>query len=103
MNVVRVPVNGQAHAGRGALRGIAGTLAVGLLVLAAVLIVVQLMASDLRVHGPGVGPIVAHLVAGLLALVGAVVADRGRGVVAGLAVLGVVVVTGVVLWLYWWA
>lgn len=89
--------------GGGPLRGLAGALAIGLLLVAAVLVAVEALAPRLEVRGPGPMAIVGHLVAGGLALGAAWVADHGRPVVAALGVLAAVGLTAVVLWVFWWA
>lgn len=82
-------------------RGLAGSLAAGLVVLALVLGVGELLASANAVQGPGTGVLIGHAVAALLAVGAAVVADRTRGAVAAAAVATVLVTTAVVLWVFW--
>jgi len=84
-------------------RELAGALAVGLSVLAIVIVVFQVLAWVRDVPGPGVGMVLGHLGAAVLAVLVQRVADRASGLVATAAGLGVVVITGATMWLLWWA
>ncbi|MEU7528811.1 hypothetical protein AB0A74_23975 [Saccharothrix sp. NPDC042600] len=84
-------------------RGISGAVAVGLVLLALALLGVQVYAGTRDLPGPGVDMVIGHVVAGAVAVVGQVVADRARRWVAVGAGVGVLVVGAVVLWVYWWA
>lgn len=84
-------------------RELAGALAVGLSVLAVVIVVFQVLAWVRGMPGPGVAMVLGHLTAAVLAVLVQRVADRAAGLVATLAALGVVVITGVTMWLLWWA
>ncbi|XVV04773.1 hypothetical protein ACQPW3_04985 [Actinosynnema sp. CA-248983] len=84
-------------------RGVSGAVAVGLVLLALALLGVQVYAGTRDLHGPGVDMVAGHVVAGLVAVVGQVVADRARRWIAAGASLGVLVVGALVLWVYWWA
>ncbi|NUT97947.1 MAG: hypothetical protein HOY78_38630 [Saccharothrix sp.] len=84
-------------------RGASGAVAVGLVLLALALLGVQVYAGTRDLHGPGVDMVIGHVVAGAVAVVGQVVADRSRRWVAAGAGLGVLVVGALVLWVYWWA
>lgn len=83
-------------------RGLTGSLAVGLLVLAATLGGVQWWASAQGFFGPGVGFVIGHFVASGAALALQAVADRRRDVTGGLASLGVLVVVLGALTYWWW-
>lgn len=89
--------------GGGFARALAGSLAAGLVLLALVLLVAELLTASSGVGGPGTGTLVGHAVAAVVAVAAAVYADRSRGPAAWLAVGGVVAVTVVVLWVYWLA
>jgi hypothetical protein len=84
-------------------RELAGALAVGLSVLAIVIVVFQVLAWVRGVPGPGATMVFGHLGAAVLAVLVQRVADKATGMVAGLAALGVVVITGATMWLLWWA
>ena len=84
-------------------RELAGALAVGLSVLAVVIVVFQVLAWARGVPGPGSAMVLGHLGAALLAVLVQRVADRAAGAVARVAALGVVVITGATMWLLWWA
>lgn len=83
-------------------RELAGALAVGLSVLAVVIVVFQVLAWARDVPGPGAAMVLGHLGAALVAVLVQRVADRATGLVATIAGLGVVVITGVTMWLLWW-
>lgn len=88
-------------AGARLLRGLAGVLAGGLVVLALGLVVVEWAAGSSGVPGPGTGAIVAHAGAAAVAVVGQVVADRRRDRTGLLAALMVIVTASLVLGLGW--
>ena len=81
---------------------LSGALAIGLAVLAAVVLVFQILAWVGGLPGPGLLTVAGHLVAAGLAVVAQRFADKNRGWPGALAVLAVVVVTTGALWLYWW-
>lgn len=84
-------------------RELAGALAVGLSVLAIVIVVFQVLAWVRDVPGPGPAMVLGHLAAAVLAVLVQRVADRASGIVATAAALGVVAITGATMWLLWWA
>ncbi|MDR7302868.1 hypothetical protein [Haloactinomyces albus] len=86
----------------GILRGLSGSLAAGLLVLAAMLVGVQVWAANNDWIGPGMGSVVGHSVAGGVALVAQLVADRRRDTAGGLSVFAVLAVVVGTLWYWWW-
>ncbi|MER7436849.1 hypothetical protein ABT341_19275, partial [Pseudonocardia alni] len=88
-------------AGARLVRGLAGVLAGGLVVLALGLVAVEWAAGNSGVPGPGSGAIVAHVGAAVVAVVGQVVADRRRDRTGLLAALGVVVTASLVLGFGW--
>jgi hypothetical protein len=92
----------RVHRG-GVWRELSGALAVGMSVLAVIVVVFQVLAWMRDVPGPGVLAVFGHLGAAALAVVVQRFADRRDGWTAALSVLGVVAVTGVALWLFWWA
>ena len=89
--------------GGGLWRELSGALAVGMSVLAIVVIVFQVLAWGQDMPGPGMWTVVGHVVAAAVAVLVQRFADRLAGWVAAVSVLGVVAVTGVALWLFWWA
>lgn len=99
------PARSQVRPGRiaRAVRGLTGTLAVGWLVLALILVVVQLRASVVGQAGPGVVAVLAHLLVAVLAVALQAVADRRNDVGGGLATVGVVGLVFGALWFWWWA
>jgi hypothetical protein len=87
----------------GPWRELSGALAVGMSVLAVVVIVFQVLAWGQDMPGPGAWTVGGHIVAGTLAVLVQRFADRLTGWLAALSVLGVVAVSGAALWLFWWA
>jgi hypothetical protein len=104
---VELPVTPPASAAprhRGGLwRELSGALAVGMSVLAVVVVVFQVLAFVRHVPGPGVLTVVGHIAAAVLAVFVQRFADRRSGWGAALAVLGVVAVSSAALWFFWWA
>jgi len=89
---------------RGGLwRELSGALAIGVSVLAVVVVVFQVLAWVRDMPGPGVWMVLGHLGAAVLAVVVQRFADRYSGWTAAAATLGVVAVTGATLWFFWWA
>jgi hypothetical protein len=89
---------------RGGLwRELSGALAVGMSVLAVVVIVFQLLAWVRDVPGPGPWIVAGHVAAAALAVLVQRFADRLTGWPAAASVLGVVAVSSTALWLFWWA
>lgn len=83
------------------LRGLSGLLAGGLVVLAAVLVVVWVVADRLGQPGPGAGLLAWHGAGAAAAVLAQRVADRRSGTAATLAALAVVTITVVVLAVQW--
>lgn len=90
----------EPHSGGGVARGLAGSLAAGLLLLTLGLLAAELLTPS---SGPGVAVLVGHAVAAVLAIVAAVVADRTRGFATAAAVTAVLLVVAATLWVYWLA
>ncbi|HEV7650767.1 MAG TPA: hypothetical protein VGP26_21695 [Actinophytocola sp.] len=84
-------------------RELAGALAVGLSVLAIVVLVFQILAWIRGLPGPGTTMVGGHLGAAVLAVLVQRVADRNSGWPAGLAAVAVVAITAVTMWLLWWS
>jgi hypothetical protein len=84
-------------------REVAGALAVGLSVLAIVVLVFQVLAWIRGVPGPGAMMVVGHLSAAVLAVLVQRVADRANGAAAATAAVAVVAITGATMWLLWWS
>jgi hypothetical protein len=91
------------HHRGGLWRELSGALAVGMSVLAVVVVVFQVLAWGRDVPGPGIGTVLGHIAAAALAVTVQRFADRMAGWAAVASVLGVVAVSGVALWLFWWA
>lgn len=81
-----------------ALRAVSGTLAGGLLALALGMVGAAVLAVRSGMPGPGVGLLVGHAVAAVVAVVAQRRADREHG---SLAALAVVVVGAVALTTFW--
>jgi hypothetical protein len=97
-------VSAQPRRHRGGFgRELAGALAVGLSVLAVVVLVFQGLAWIRDMPGPGVAMVLGHLGAAVLALLAQRVVDRTSGWPATVAAVGVVAITGATMWLLWWA
>jgi hypothetical protein len=87
----------------GPWRELSGALAVGMSVLAVVVIVFQVLAWVRDMPGPGLWTVLGHVAAAALAVLVQRFADRLTGWAAAVSVLGVVAVSGAALWLFWWA
>jgi hypothetical protein len=87
----------------GPWRELSGALAVGMSVLAVVVVVFQVLALVRDMPGPGVWTVLGHIAAATLAVFTQRFADRLAGWAAAASVLGVVAVSGAALWLFWWA
>lgn len=98
------PRSGAAPRHRGGpWRELSGALAVGMSVLAVVVVVFQVLAFFGSMPGPGALTVLGHIAAAVLAVFVQRYADRLTGWAAALSVLGVVAVSGAALWLFWWA
>lgn len=86
--------------GGGMARGLAGSLAAGLVLLTLGLLAAELLTPS---SGPGVAVLIGHAVAAVLAIVAAVVADRTRGFATAAAVTAVLLVVAATLWVFWLA
>jgi hypothetical protein len=84
-------------------RGLTGSLAFGLAVLAVVVLAAGVLGLFTGAPGPGPAALIAHPVAAALALVAQYFADRRRGRAAGFAGVAIVVITAATLWFFWWA
>ncbi|WP_424184405.1 hypothetical protein ACOBQX_21165 [Actinokineospora sp. G85] len=84
-------------------RELAGALALGLCVLALLVLGLQVLDTAQGVPGPGVWTVVAHVLCAVAAVLLQRQADRRAGPQAGLAILLVFVLTGVAVWFFWWA
>jgi hypothetical protein len=87
----------------GPWRELSGALAVGMSVLAVIVVVFQVLAFFRDMPGPGALTVFGHIAAAVLAVFVQRFADRLTGWAAALSVLGVVAVSGAALWLFWWA
>jgi ferric-dicitrate binding protein FerR (iron transport regulator) len=84
-------------------REASGALALGLVALAVVVLVFQVVAWVRGTPGPGIYPVVAHWGAAALAVLAQRIVDHSSGRRQALAVLTVAVAAGATLWLFWWA
>jgi predicted lipid-binding transport protein (Tim44 family) len=84
-------------------RGLTGSLAAGLVVLAVVVLGAGLICLFVTVPGPGTTFLIAHPVAAIIGVAAQRVADRKEGRLAGLAGVVVLADVAVALWLLWWA
>jgi hypothetical protein len=84
-------------------REVAGALAIGLVVLAAAVLVFQIVAMMTAIPGPGLGTVAGHMGAAAVAMLAQRVADRRAGWLGVAAVVTVLIVTGGTLWIFWWA
>jgi hypothetical protein len=84
-------------------RELSGALAVGIAVLAAVVVVFQILAWVGDMPGPGLPMVTGHLLAAALALFVQRSADRLGGWRGAITAGCVLAVAGVTLWVFWWA
>ena len=84
------------------LRAFSGSVAAGLVVLTAVVIVVAIIGAQRGFPGPGTVSIAVHVAGAVAALVCQRLSDRGRGVAASAGSALVLVIAGAVLWTQWW-
>ena len=82
-------------------RGLTGSLAAGLAVLAVIVLGVALVCLFRSVPGPGALVAIGHPVAAVAALGAQWVADHRDGRTAGIAGAAVPVIAGLALWLLW--
>ncbi len=82
-------------------RGIAGAVAAGLMLLALALLAVTMFAPELGVRGPGAEVLAGHVVAAVFAVAGAVLADRTRGLLAFIGMVGAIAIATITLWWFW--
>lgn len=91
-----------SNKGRGVVPAVTAVLMLALLIMAAGMVVAQLVGGGDRQPGPG-GATVAWHVAGAVAGVVCYRYSRRRGAVRLLALLAIVVITALVLWFFWWS
>lgn len=84
------------------LRALSGSVAAGLVVLTAVVIVVAIVGAQRGFPGPGAASIAVHVAGAVAALACQRISDRGRSVVASAGSALVLVIAGAVLWTQWW-
>jgi hypothetical protein len=82
---------------------VSGALAIGLCVLAVVVLGFQVVAWVRDTPGPGLPTVGGHVLAAAVAVVVQRFADRLRGWRGAAAVGAVLVVAAVTLWIFWWA
>jgi hypothetical protein len=83
-------------------RGLTGSLAAGLTVLALAVLGEGVLSLFTAAPGPVPSTLLGHPIAAALAIAAQRVADRRRGWSAGIAGAAVVVVTSAALLLFWW-
>lgn len=84
------------------VRGLSGTVAAGLLVLACVVAGAALIGARRGFPGPGAESVAVHIVVAVLALAAQIYSDRRRGT-ASLVVAALIIGAAVVLlWTQWW-
>ncbi|ACU95733.1 hypothetical protein Svir_06620 [Saccharomonospora viridis DSM 43017] len=84
-------------------RGITGSVVAGWVAVLLVLLGAQVLAWVNGGEGPGVYPVVGHLVGVVLAGAAQYWAERNSGASAGVAGMVVVGVSATMLWLFWWS
>lgn len=84
-------------------RGLSGSVAAGLVLLALGVTCSGVLSLFTEINGPGAFSLFGHLVAAGLALLAQRYADRHCGAPAAAAALSVLVITVVAVWLFWWA
>jgi len=84
-------------------RGLTGSLAAGMAVLAVCVVSIAAVCLFTGAPGPGLLMLIGHPVAAVLALLAQRTVDRRTGRVAGFAGLGVVVSVTAALSLFWWS
>lgn len=85
----------------GALRGLSGVLAAGMVALVAGLVVAWVVALKEGAPGPGTGTLLVHAAAAATAMVAQRYADRTPGPRGAVAALGVIVAVVAVLIVEW--
>jgi hypothetical protein len=85
------------------LRGLSGSVAAGLCVLAVLLLIVQIVGRSQGVNGPGLVSLLGHLTGSVAAVGAQWFADRRTDWIGYLAAVLVLGCAAVVLWLLWWA
>ncbi|MGO1054948.1 hypothetical protein [Crossiella sp. CA198] len=85
------------------LRGLSGSVAAAVMLLAVLVIGAQIFAATESWAGPGWIAVIGHVVAAVLAVLLQFFADRRTGAGAWAAGIGVFVVAGAALWLWWWS
>ncbi|SDZ38956.1 hypothetical protein SAMN05421504_114121 [Amycolatopsis xylanica] len=84
-------------------RGLSGSVAAGLVVLALGVACTGALSLFTEINGPGAFSLFGHLIAAGLALLAQRYADRHRGAPAAAAALSVLVITVAAVWLFWWS
>jgi hypothetical protein len=82
---------------------LSGALAVGLVVLATVVLVFHILAWMQGMPGPGLLTVTGHFGAAALALLVQRFADRLSGWPRTAAIAGVLTVAALTLWIFWWS
>ncbi|WP_051400277.1 hypothetical protein [Haloechinothrix halophila] len=91
---------GDVRAG-GFWRGLAGAVSAGLMLLAIALFALTAFAPEFGVRGPGGVVLAGHVVAAVFAVAAAVLADRTRGLLAFIGVVGALTIATITLWWFW--
>lgn len=101
------PARGRRSSGGGTragtvARGLTGSLAAGLVVLAVTLVGVQIWADAHGKPGPGLGVVIGHFAPAAVAVALQALADRRRDLVGGVSALGVGISVLATLTYWWW-
>lgn len=84
-------------------RGLTGSLAAGLVMLALVVLGSGVIALITGAPGPGLVAVIMHPSVAVAALAAQHLVDHRRGRLAGAAAGTILVITGAALWFLWWA
>lgn len=85
-----------------AMRAVSGSIAAGLVVLALVVAVAQVLGGQRDFPGPGAESVTVHLLGAAAALAAQRLADRRTGLIAVVAALTVAAIAVAVLFTQWW-
>ncbi|MFI9509274.1 hypothetical protein [Nocardia sp. NPDC052566] len=85
------------------LRGLAGMVAAGLVVLTLVVIGTTIIAGRRGFPGPGAVSVTWHVAASTIAVAAQIYSDRHRGFAAFSGSLVVFLAAGLLLWTQWWS
>ncbi|MGI5216440.1 hypothetical protein [Nocardia sp. CA-290969] len=84
------------------VRGLSGTVAAGLFVLACVVVGAALIGARRGFPGPGAESVGAHIGVAVIALAAQIYSDRKRGTASLAAAALIFGATAILLWTQWW-